>query len=213
MNILSHFCVKIKKNARFSTIRKTIRMVSNVISTKAVYGCVGNDPSGDPVGHSPKAKMRWSPDARGARGGNSARGACAFPYRSKQRVEASAMPAALTEIADGFDTVRSIVAARAWSGRSGGIPLRAAISIVALLPWSGRSGGIPLRAATSIVATVHWTDRSFRLTSAITKYPPLAVVMASPMLQEPAIGEPKAKTEPLRRSQKAGTHTERRPGK
>ena len=59
-------------------------MVSNVISTKAVYGCVGNDPSGDPVGHSPKAKMRWSPDARGARDGDPVRGACAFPYRNKQ---------------------------------------------------------------------------------------------------------------------------------
>ena len=31
-----------------------------------------------------KAEMRRSPDARGARGGNSARGACAFPYRNKQ---------------------------------------------------------------------------------------------------------------------------------
>ena len=47
-------------------------------------GRAGNDPSGDPVGHSPKAKMRWSPDARGARDGDPVRGACAFPYRNKQ---------------------------------------------------------------------------------------------------------------------------------
>ena len=70
------------------------------------------------------------------------------------------MPAALTEIADGFDTVRSIVAARAWSGRS---------------------GGIPLRAATSIVATVHWTDRSFRLRKPPTEFPPLEALGGIPL--------------------------------
>ncbi len=59
----------------------------------------------------------------------------------------------------GFDTVRSIVAARAWSGRS---------------------GGIPLRAATSIVATVHWTDRSFRLRKPPTEFPPLEALGGFP---------------------------------
>ena len=54
-------------------------MPQNVIPSK-----VGNDPSGDPVGHSPQAKTRWSPDARGARDGDPVRGACAFPYRNKQ---------------------------------------------------------------------------------------------------------------------------------
>ena len=34
--------------------------------------------------------------------------------------------------------------------------------------------------ATSIVVTVHWTDHSFRLTSALTRFLPLAVVRASP---------------------------------
>ena len=68
----------------FAAISQTKGKPTIVISTKAVYGCVGNDPSGDPVGHSPKAKMRWSPDARGARDGDPVRGACAFPYRNKQ---------------------------------------------------------------------------------------------------------------------------------
>ena len=54
-------------------------MPQNVIPSK-----VGNDPSGDPVGHSPQAKTRWSPDARGAWDGDPVRGACAFPYRNKQ---------------------------------------------------------------------------------------------------------------------------------
>ena len=34
--------------------------------------------------------------------------------------------------------------------------------------------------ASSIGATAHWADRLFRLTSALTKLPPLAVVRASP---------------------------------
>ena len=34
--------------------------------------------------------------------------------------------------------------------------------------------------ATSIGATVHWTDRLFRLSSALTKFLPLAVVRAEP---------------------------------
>ena len=72
------------------------------------------------------------------------------------------MPAALTEIADGFDTVRSIVAACAWSGRSGGIPLRAATSIVATVHWTVYRGGIPLRAAISIVALLPWSGRIAR---------------------------------------------------
>ena len=73
-----------------------------VISTKAVYGCVGNDPSGDPVGHSPKAKMRWSPDARGARDGDPVRGACAFPYRNKQCevLQTSSAPIEVAERSD-----------------------------------------------------------------------------------------------------------------
>ena len=73
-----------------------------VISTKAVYGCVGSDPSGDLMGHSPKAKMRWSPVARGARGGNTARGACAFPYRNKQCevLQTSSAPIEVAERSD-----------------------------------------------------------------------------------------------------------------
>ena len=44
--------------------------------------------------------------------------------------------------------------------------------------------------AISIGAAPHRGDRLFRLTSALTKIPALRVVRASPMLQEPAIGEP-----------------------
>ena len=44
----------------------------------------GSEGSGSPVGYSAKQKARWSPDARGARDGDTVRGACAFPYRNKQ---------------------------------------------------------------------------------------------------------------------------------
>ncbi len=47
-----------------------------------------------------EAKATRSPLVRGARGGNSARGARANPNRSKQRAAAAARPAASTEVAD-----------------------------------------------------------------------------------------------------------------
>ena len=60
----------------------------------------------------------------------------------------------------GFDTVRSIVAARAWS----------ALAARFALTNSGRYRlQLP---ATSIVATIHRTDRSFRLRKPPTEFPP-----------------------------------------
>ena len=44
----------------------------------------GSEGSGAPVGHSPQAKATWSPVVRGARGGNSARGARAIPYETSR---------------------------------------------------------------------------------------------------------------------------------
>ena len=60
----------------------------------------GSEGSGSPVDYPAKQEATRSPVARGARGGNSARGACAFPYRNEQRVEAKAMPTAMNEVAD-----------------------------------------------------------------------------------------------------------------
>jgi len=75
-----------------------------------------------------------------------------FEYKRLRRVEVT-----------GFDTVRSIVAARAWSGRSGGIPLRAATSIVATVHWTVSRGGIRYRSLNRRCSRLERARRSFRL--------------------------------------------------
>ena len=68
----------------------------------------GSEGSGATVWHLPKAKATWSPDARGVRDGDSVRGACAFPYRNKQQVEAKAKPAASIEIAERLPRIQIV---------------------------------------------------------------------------------------------------------
>ena len=68
----------------------------------------GSKGSDSPVGYSVKQKATWSPDARGARDGDSVRGACAFPYRNKQQVEAKAKPAASIEIAERLPRIQIV---------------------------------------------------------------------------------------------------------
>ncbi len=65
--------------------------------SRRTYG--GNEGSGSPVGHSPKAKATRSPVARGARGGDPASGVGAHPCRNKTR-ERSKRSAATIEAAE-----------------------------------------------------------------------------------------------------------------
>ena len=80
-------------------------------------------------------------------------------FRSAPQPQSSRLSTGQCLVA-GFDTVRSIVAARAWS----------ALAARFALTNSGRYRlQLP---ATSIVATIHRTDRSFRLRKPPTEFPP-----------------------------------------
>ncbi len=60
----------------------------------------GSEGSVAPVGHPAKQEAPWSPAVRGARGGDTTRGARAIPYRNKQMAAATARLSAPIETAD-----------------------------------------------------------------------------------------------------------------
>ena len=79
--------------------------------------------------HSAKQKATWSPDARGARDGDSVRGACAFPYRNEQ-CERSKRSRAKIEAAD-----------RRYFSPAGGLDLSTALTL--FVPVEMTTGYVP----------------------------------------------------------------------